>query len=312
MFADPKSPFISIITPSFNRVNFIDAAIESVLAQNCDLAEHIIVDGCSTDGTLQLLESYPHLRFISEPDCGVYDALNKGIKLADGEIIGQLNTDDYYEKGVLQEVVEAFRANPTVDAIVGGARVFTRDSLGNEMTVSTFDAIKPDEFAYRSTIGVPIFNAWFFRKKLFETVGTYSLEYPLIADRDFLIRCCLQKINIVSSNSIFYRYCQHPGSLTINTQSDFQTSIGVEILQLAEKYLQSKAADFAIKQYCSDWHDLTAIELVISFLRKKDVLSSLKIVQSAIKYNLKWPFIVVLQSPARIKNYLMKKYAANR
>ena len=311
-FSDSQPPFISIITPSFNRASFIKTAIESVLTQNCNSVEHIIIDGCSTDGTQQLLKSYPHLRVISESDHGVYDALNKGIRMAGGEIIGQLNTDDYYEKGILQEVADLFRINPTVDAVVGGARVFTIDSSGNETTISTFGTIKPNELAYRSTIGVPIFNAWFFRKKLFETIGIYSLEYPLLADRDFLIRCCLQKINIVSSNSIFYHYCQHPGSLTINTQRYFQTSIGIEILRLAEKYLQSESTDSAIKRYCTDWHTLTAIELMIDFLRKRDFLSLRKVILSAIKYNPKWPFIVLSQSPMRIKNYLKKKYATNR
>jgi len=312
MIADRKPHFISIITPSFNRENFIKTAIESVLVQKSSQFEHLIIDGCSTDGTLQLLATYPHLRVISEPDHGVYDALNKGIKLASGEIIGQLNTDDYYENGVLQEVTDIFRINPTVDAVVGGARVFTRDTVGYETTISTFEAIKQDKLAYRSTIGVPIFNAWFFRKKLFEAIGFYSLEYPRIADRDFLIRCCLRNINIISSESIFYHYCQHPGSLTINSQSDFQISIGVEIMQLAEKFLRSKSSNPAVKINCRDWHDLTAIELLIYYFRTKNFSSLLKTIQSAIKYNPKWPLIVASQSPTRIQNYLKKKYAANR
>lgn len=312
MYSDSKSLLMSIITPSFNRVGFIETAIESVLIQNYSSIEHIIVDGCSTDGSLQLLESYSHLRVISESDRGVYDALNKGIKMATGEIIGQLNTDDYYEKGALQEVAELFRLNPFADAVVGRARVFKKDLSGGETTIAIHEAIAPNELAYRATIGVPIFNAWFFRRNLFEAIGPYSLDYPLIADRDFLIRCYLKEINIISTNSVFYNYCQHHESLTINVDRNSHTAIGIEILMLAEKYMHSESSDSLIKLYCADWHDSTAIELMIDFFRSKQLLSFLKVVCSAFKYNPKWPFVVASQSSLRIKNYLKKKYNAHR
>ncbi len=122
-------PTISIITPSFNRADMIAQAVESVLKQGDLPLEHIIIDGGSTDGTLDLLEQFPHLRVVSEPDDGMYDALNKGLKLAHGEIIGFLNTDDLYTPSVFMEVLPLF-TNPAVDAVAGRAVVFCTNENG--------------------------------------------------------------------------------------------------------------------------------------------------------------------------------------
>lgn len=299
-------PFISIITPCLNRVQFIHVAIESALAQNYGPFEHIIMDGGSTDGTLDLLASYPHLRVISAPDQGVYDALNKGIALARGEIIAQLNTDDVLEQGIFGSIADLSIQNPTADAVCGGARVFENHPTG-EQTIKEYDSISEAELPYRATIGVPIFNAWFFRKSVFDRIGRYSLEYPLIADRDFLIRCYLGKIKVIQAHKIAYHYLQHSGSLTINPQGNLCPVFLTEQLRLAEKYIHFQFSDIVIKKCCTEWHDLTAIELVITLVHQRRFYDALKAAWLASKHNPKWPFIVMLQSPRRIKNYIRKK-----
>ncbi len=90
---------LSVVTVSLNQAAYIEANIRSVLAQAYPGVEHIVVDGGSTDGTLDILKRYPHLRWISEPDTGQSNALNKGIAMATGEIVGWLNSDDTYEPG---------------------------------------------------------------------------------------------------------------------------------------------------------------------------------------------------------------------
>src|SRR5882762_2861563 len=95
---------ISIITPSFNQGKFIEDAIQSVLIQNYPDIEHIVIDNCSTDNTMEVLKKYPHLKWISAKDRGQSDALNKGFDLATGEIIGWLNCDDFYLPGAFQTV----------------------------------------------------------------------------------------------------------------------------------------------------------------------------------------------------------------
>src|SRR6058998_2090201 len=100
-------PGFSIITPSFNQARFLEENIQSVLTQAGVSVEHIVVDGGSTDGTVEILKSYPHLRWISEPDRGQSHALNKGFRMATGEILGWLNADDSYEPSAVAEAVAA-------------------------------------------------------------------------------------------------------------------------------------------------------------------------------------------------------------
>ncbi|MEJ5961331.1 glycosyltransferase family 2 protein [Pedobacter immunditicola] len=104
-----KSPKISIVSPSFNQGQFIEDAILSVLNQQYENFEHIIIDGGSTDNTIDILMKYPHLIWISEKDEGQSDAINKGFNRATGDIIGWLNTDDYYLEGSFRKIAENFK-----------------------------------------------------------------------------------------------------------------------------------------------------------------------------------------------------------
>lgn len=113
----PDKPLVSIVTPSFNTGQFIEATIKSVIDQDYPSLEHIIYDGGSKDGTIQILERYPHLDWVYEPDKGQSDAINKGFAKAKGEYIGWLNSDDVYEGNNLQEGVAYLEANPEVDMI---------------------------------------------------------------------------------------------------------------------------------------------------------------------------------------------------
>ncbi|MBU0647222.1 glycosyltransferase, partial [Patescibacteria group bacterium] len=112
---------ISIITPCFNSARTIRQTIESIINQTYKDVEYIIIDNCSTDETFDIINEYQakfHFTFLSEPDKGLYDAMNKGIKLATGDIIGILNSDDfYYNNDVLLEVNQLFKANQDIDAI---------------------------------------------------------------------------------------------------------------------------------------------------------------------------------------------------
>ena len=132
------SPRLSIITPSLNRARYIEEAIESVLRQNYSDIEHIIIDGGSTDGTFEILARYPHLKTISEPDNGMYDALNKGLNIATGEIVGFLNSDDVYAENIFLLVVKQFE-NPEIQATAGRARFFEqteKKTLNNRFELS--------------------------------------------------------------------------------------------------------------------------------------------------------------------------------
>jgi len=116
---------ISIVTPSFDQAQFIEECLESVQSQGYARVEHIVTDGVSTDGTVELLKRYSreasheHIRWASEPDQGQSDALNKGFRMATGDVVGWLNTDDRYRPGCFRAVVDAFEKNPDVDVLYG-------------------------------------------------------------------------------------------------------------------------------------------------------------------------------------------------
>src|SRR6188472_1896098 len=124
-------PRISVVTPTFNSINTLLETIESVSSQKYPNLEHIVIDGGSTDGTVDLLKKFPDLRWYSEKDEGHYDAMNKGIRIATGEIVNILNADDCYRPGVLDKVGRAFAENSDWDGLFGD--IVYVDGKGDEI-----------------------------------------------------------------------------------------------------------------------------------------------------------------------------------
>ena len=258
-----EQPFISIITPSLDRASMIAGAIESVLSQDYPRFEHIIVDGGSTDGTLELLKQYSHLRVVTGKDRGVYDALNKGIALAHGEIIGQLNSDDHYGPGAFSSIRAIFSEDNNVEAVSAGAQVYESRLDGQPRILATYPGVRPSELLYRATIGVPVFNGWFFKKSLFEKIGGYSLDFSLAADRDFLIRCALQTVPSRCLDTVLYHYRQHSGSLTITDNRGQRVKYIHEALHLASSYLDRPGSESSRAMF-ADWLAYLCGELLVA------------------------------------------------
>ena len=212
-----ENPLISIITPCLNRADFIREAVESVLAQKYPNFEHIIMDGGSTDSTLDILRAYPHLRVVSESDRGMYDGINKGLRLASGEIIGLLNTDDLYAAACFNTVATTFSKHPDTLAVVGGITVFTEGKDG-PVTIETVPTIETDELWYRLIQGHPVTNAWFFKPGVFSRIGYFDVRYRYSADRFFLIKAALDGgVRPVPIHRVLYHYRRHSGSATISS-----------------------------------------------------------------------------------------------
>lgn len=178
---------ISIITPSFNQGRYIEATIRSVLEQGYPDLEHIVIDGGSTDGTLEILARYPHLMVISEPDRGQADAVNKGLRLATGSIIGWLNSDDTYFPGALAE------AAALIDPVRGSAIVMGRcayiteegEPTGSEHPSAFVSHRRVVEAWKEYTIPNP---AVFFHRSVYETCGGLDEKLYFALDYDLFCR----------------------------------------------------------------------------------------------------------------------------
>jgi glycosyltransferase involved in cell wall biosynthesis len=185
-----SDPLISIVTPSYNQGSFIQAALRSVSTQSYPAIEHIVVDGGSNDSTLNVLKrssSSPRcaLRWISEPDRGQSDALNKGFRLAKGDIVGWLNSDDVYRPGCFEHVAKAFRENPNADVIYGDYRWIDAAgkilSLRREMSFSRF------VLHYHRVLYIPS-TATFFRRRVFDDLNFINTDYHYAMDYEFFLR----------------------------------------------------------------------------------------------------------------------------
>lgn len=179
---------ISIITVVYNNERTIREAINSVLKQTYSDIEYVIIDGNSIDKTVQLINEYSDQLgyFISEKDMGIYDAMNKGIKAATGEVIGILNSDDLYrDTTVIGTVMNEFIQNPTLD-IVYGDLVYVKNS--NVDKVVRYWKSNSYYKNFFETGNVPPHPSLFVKREVYEQVGYFDLNYKLAADYEFMLR----------------------------------------------------------------------------------------------------------------------------
>jgi glycosyltransferase involved in cell wall biosynthesis len=175
-------PRISIITPSFNQGEFIGETVRSVLGQEYPDVEHIVMDGCSTDDTLEVLRQYPGVVAVSEPDRGQADALQKGFRLASGEIIGWINSDDYYAPAVFGAVAACFD-DPAVLWVVGNlAYVYQGGEIvPNRSPPITYEALLRDPDIVKQPPA-------FFRRQALEAAGGWDPSFHMTMDLDLWVR----------------------------------------------------------------------------------------------------------------------------
>ncbi|OGO15935.1 MAG: hypothetical protein A2Z14_13845 [Chloroflexi bacterium RBG_16_48_8] len=180
-----SKPLVSIITPSFNQAHYLEGTIRSVVVQDYTPIEYIIVDGGSTDGSLEIIRKYEKAMtwWISEPDKGQVDAINKGFRKATGEILAWINSDDLYMAGAVREVVQTLQQNPEVGMVYGdGIMVDAEGKLLDRHTYRTYDVL--DLLCFEVLLQPTVF----IRREVLEEVGYLSAEYDLILDHDLWIR----------------------------------------------------------------------------------------------------------------------------
>lgn len=177
---------ISIITVCYNSAATLEDAIISVLAQSYPDIEHIIVDGGSTDGTSSILKNYEGrvAKIVSEPDEGIYDAMNKGINLSTGDAIGVLNSDDFYvSNDVIENLVNAFTKE--ADMVIGDVVFVDRLNVKKRLRYVSGSGFVPWLLRFG---WMPPHPATFIRRNVYETFGYYKTDFAIAADYEFFVR----------------------------------------------------------------------------------------------------------------------------
>lgn len=202
---------LSIITCVYNGEKYMESCLKNVIFQQCSELEHIIVDGFSQDTTVKIIknyaEKYNHIRWISEPDKGQSDAMNKGLKMAKGSIIGILNVDDFYEPNVLNEIKKLFQSLPEPSIVVGKCNVWKGADrvayIYTPRSLKLLDLLTGQK--YHPTPVNP--SAYFYHRSLHSLVGFYDTNENYAMDFDFLYRA-IPRSNVVKINKILgnFRY----------------------------------------------------------------------------------------------------------
>jgi glycosyltransferase involved in cell wall biosynthesis len=196
------NPLISVITVSHNSAATISETIDSVLGQSYLNIEYIVIDGASTDGTIEIISSYglKISKFLSEPDKGIYDAINKGIAISTGDIVGIVNSDDvFYDRNVIKKVAESFNEND-IDAVYGDAIFVSPENKTRIVRYYSSKTFRPGRFRFGF---MPAHPSFYIKREYFEKLGYYQTDYKIAADFELLLR-------FIYVNKIRYKYIEMP------------------------------------------------------------------------------------------------------
>lgn len=291
-------PKITVITPVKNGAATLEKAIKSLLTQNYPNLEYIVIDGASTDGTLDIIKKYEKNidYWQSSNDGGSVIAHIEGIKKANGEIIAFLNSDDFYEPGIFEKVAETFVQNPEIDLVSFRFRALKDGVVIEETTLE--DA----ELTREKFIKIPGMNARFFKKESFYKYG-FPQAYDdsgrafVSNDLEFLSRFALKGIKNKVIDFVGYNYTSHDESLTFSKRPENLHRLYEDRIFIAKKFLESKEIELpkVWKKSFVKWIKKYRAMLVISHLRLGNWKTAMENFYAGLKENnpLKFVFYVM-------------------
>jgi glycosyltransferase involved in cell wall biosynthesis len=213
--AKAELPLVTVVTPCLNQARFVEEAVRSVREQDYPRIEHVVVDGGSTDGSLEILRRCDHIRLISEPDDGQADALRKGFALANGEIFGWLNADDAYLPGAVSAAVAKLRSGD-FGLVYGGYRVV------HENGETAFE-VPPHPFDFETLLDAKNFvpqPSAFFTREAYEAVSGIDPRYHYAMDYDLWVRIG-RRFNVGVIDGILSCFRFHTESKSVSAADSF-------------------------------------------------------------------------------------------
>ena len=262
--SDPRKPLVSIVTVIYNGEKYIEKTIQSVLHQSYDNVEYIIIDGGSTDKTLDIIKKYDKYidYWVSEPDEGIYDAMNKGLSLCNGAIIGIINADDWYETYAVKLSVDALEKQ-NGDYTCGSVR-----KIPSELLVRPICPMEAHKI-YQGMM-YPHVSA-FIRKDIYQKVGKFDTRYKIAADFDMAMRIHLHGYKAICINKVLATVVE--GGISANGASS------KEYMAIAVAHGKSH-----LKAY-KDYFIQRAKQMVVKVLPKKLIGSLLRLKKSRFQYD---------------------------
>lgn len=269
-----KQPQISIITPNFNNAAYIEETLQSVISQKSDLVEYIVVDGGSTDESLNIIDRYADAidLIISEPDEGQADAINKGISRASGKWISFLNSDDYYFENTISDVLSTIRTNDQAHWIVGETHIKNNEGHTFKVRLPLFSPNpKPiDWVTYNATSPQP---STFIKKELFDKVGLFDASFHYAFDSEFWLRLHLAGYLPLSVDSPYTVFRIHEESKTqisripflnehrkmlLKHNSYFTNQEKSKALKILD-HLEAETLSYSLNESQHFWSDISSI-----------------------------------------------------
>lgn len=225
----PSSPLVSIILPVRNGERFIEHAIASVAAQDYPHLELIVVDGASTDRTISILatsaKAHPFLRYISEPDAGQSDAMNKGLKLAHGEIVSFLNADDYYETDAISSAIRVMKGLPSPALVVGNCKI--HNLVDGSVYVDRPKHLGLENFVVGRHMHPVNPTQYFYSRTIHDMIGTFPVDEHLAMDLWFYLEVCIRpEIRMHYVDQLWGNFRVYAGTKTYDNRANAGRLVG--------------------------------------------------------------------------------------
>lgn len=303
-------PSVSVVVFCRNSGPTIERALESVVSQWSPCIELLVMDGGSTDGTLDVLHRYE--RYISVlrsgPDGGPTPAVNEGVRRARGDVIALLPGDDWLEPGALARVAEEFRKDPNLDVLSCGTRYVRIDERGTVRTLAQFTDPQRLAFNLAAVLRHPLTAGRFIRRRRYLELGGHSTDF-VFGDYDFLVRLHLAGVKSKVRCELAYTYRVHPQSTTFAGRPETTMLMMRENLRLASTYLRSSGLDPADRRAFLRLHAGAAARLSVMSLARGKFAESFGALGEAFRTNALWPLAALSWYRGSLSSKLRDSFA---